>query len=187
MVSINNDLLQLVYLKSNNVKKVKSDVNGNPFIIPLNKKNIELYKRILNNFGDYYAFIKDIDTPDYKDIGKYYKLKYELKSFEELVTEYNTLKNELDVERKHKKVAKKNTFFNEEEENAFKHANTIVGESDASYMFLGAYHMALFYKNISRSKSVMFMKEALKIARIQENQDGVKICKKGLKRIKNET
>lgn len=178
-----NDLLHLSYLKSNNIKYISTDINGHPFIIPHDPSNLDLYRKCLSDFYEFYTFISEIKSTTYKDLAEYYKLKYELKGLESLITEYNTLRNELDKEPKKEDVV----YYNEEEERVLRESNEMVGNANASCMFVGPYNLAMFYRRMGSEKNfVRFMKEARKSAMMQENYNGIELCQEELRKYRKE-
>lgn len=188
-----NYFKQLCYLKSNNIKKICTEINGEPYIIPRRENDMELYKKSLTDFFSFYDCVSNISVKSYKSISNFFKLKYNIKSFEELVWEYEELRNRLEWEKKRKLHAlsglahskKEPFFYNEEEERAINDGNIMVGDANASFLFIAPYNLAMFYRENNNSKRFLsYMKEARKTAMIQENSEGIDLCEKALKEFK---
>ncbi|ELQ76857.1 hypothetical protein THOM_0144 [Trachipleistophora hominis] len=176
---MHDDLLQVSCLKSNNIKETKTDINGHPFIFPIDPTSFELYRKSLSNFDKFYDFISDITSTTYKDIAAYYRLRHDLKDLEYLVMEYNTLKNKLDKDEKEDEVI----YYNEEEERGLVESSKMVGNSNISCMFVGPYNLAMFYKQIGNGKNlVRFMKEAKKSVMMRGNYNGIELCQNELRK-----
>lgn len=135
----------------------------------------------------------------------YFKLKFELKSFEELVVQFNILKKDFNEQSTytfnncdvHERICYDNIlenkydndekvfFYNKEEGKALHKSCVLVSESSVNCFFIFAYNLAMFYKSVNDDRNFLLcMKEARKVAMIKENHKGFEICSKEISEYK---
>lgn len=154
-MEIPKDYLNLLYALDNNIKSIYFSPLLEPLIEPI--KAVDTFNE---DISSYTAFFENADPSLSKEplIVEYYKLKFQMKSFEEVVKEIEGEESKED-------------FF-------VLNINEFISNGVESDLYLAPYNVGKYFEEDSPRKAMDFFAEARRVALRWSNEEGFELCNK---------
>ncbi|RVD93165.1 hypothetical protein TUBRATIS_003090 [Tubulinosema ratisbonensis] len=148
------DVINFHLALTNNIASISFSSNLDPIIEPLHPYTLKFDH--FQDFLDYYDTLYDESSLQEPEIVEYYLLKHKLKSYEELI----------------------NDFEGKDEENVFMlEINDYFSHGSISDLFLVDYFTGKYLEDFDKKSAIEFYEEGERIAYERGNEKGKKICR----------